>query len=73
MVQIIPALPAFHTGAMCYPAAGICRLKMSLSCAAGFASELAKPCRECDSRVVLKDTLQKQRAFASGIPVSELL
>lgn len=68
MVQVISALLAFHIGAVCYPADVICRLRMLLSCVAWFASELAKPFRECDSRVVLKDALQRGRSFFNWDP-----
>lgn len=68
MVQIISALLAFHTGAICYPPDVTGRLRMSLCCAAWFASELAKPFRECDSRVVLKDALQRGESFFSWDP-----
>lgn len=68
MVQVISALLAFHIGAVCYPADDICRLRMLLSCVAWFASELAKPFREYDSRVVLKDALQRGKSFFNWDP-----
>lgn len=67
-VQVISALLAVRVWAICYRddvQSATCRPRMLLSCAAWCASELAKHFSACDSRVALKDALQRRESFSN--------